>query len=245
MESFWLDVLKMLLRKGATAIATAAVTYGVLEPGQSEWFIAGLVTFGASVVWSLWQRYKDRLFFLTALESAPGTSPQTVKMQAKLDPPKVLSVLLPFVLAAGLLAPACATAPNATPAQRFFINAADANHALAANSKTLTTRLKEANSTDCDLQTEGMQPCLSDDSWAHWKSGLNVAATYGEALTKAISVADIVAARARVAAIIGVLSDLINNGTVRLREDERLIAVSLLTAAKTAFAVLANDGGVQ
>jgi hypothetical protein len=86
------DILETLLRKGLTVVATYLVTVGVLTEGQATEVIAGLVLVGVSIAWSLYQRYKDRLNFLTALEAPPGTSERTVKKElAKApDAPSVL-----------------------------------------------------------------------------------------------------------------------------------------------------------
>lgn len=104
MDTFWMDLLKMFLRKGASAIAAALITYGFVEADKQEWLIGGLVAFGASVAWSIYQRYKDKLVFLAALELPPGATPAQAKAAAKLDPPKLLSVVLPLLLVTGLCA---------------------------------------------------------------------------------------------------------------------------------------------
>jgi hypothetical protein len=85
------DILESLLRKGATGLATYLVTVGLLTEGQATEVIAGLVLLGVSVGWSIYQRYKDRLRFLTAIEAPPGTTEAGVKELAKLpDAPSTL-----------------------------------------------------------------------------------------------------------------------------------------------------------
>lgn len=85
------DIIETLLRKGLTVVATYLVTVGLLTEGQATEAVAGLVLVGVSIAWSLWQRYKDRLHFLTAIEAPPGTPEKVVKETAKsMDAPSVI-----------------------------------------------------------------------------------------------------------------------------------------------------------
>lgn len=85
------DILSSLLRKGLTSAAASLVTWGLLTDEQAKGVVTGLVLFGLSVAWSIWQRYKDRLWFLTAIEAPPGASESDVKKAAKsIDAPSVL-----------------------------------------------------------------------------------------------------------------------------------------------------------
>jgi hypothetical protein len=85
------DILESLLRKGLTTVAASLVTWGVLTNEQATGVISGVVVFGVSIAWSVYQRYKDRLRFLTAIEAPPGTSEKVVKEMAKApDAPSTL-----------------------------------------------------------------------------------------------------------------------------------------------------------
>jgi hypothetical protein len=98
------DILESLLRKGSTAIATYLVTMGLLTEGQATEVVAGLVLLGVSIAWSIYQRYKDRLVLLTAIEAPPGTSEKQVKELAKLpDAPSTLGVLLAVALSTSVV----------------------------------------------------------------------------------------------------------------------------------------------
>jgi hypothetical protein len=99
MNPLFRDILESLLRKGATGLATYLVTVGLLTEGQATQVVAGLVLLGVSIAWSVFQRYKDRLEFLTAIKAPPGASEKQVKEMAKLpSAPSTLGVLLVVVL---------------------------------------------------------------------------------------------------------------------------------------------------
>jgi hypothetical protein len=96
------DFLATIFRKLLTSAAAALVTYGWITPEQSEAYVAGLVIFLVSLVWSLWQRYKDRLEFLTAIISPQDSTEAEVKAAAKTDIAPPVTKTLVVLLAAGM-----------------------------------------------------------------------------------------------------------------------------------------------
>jgi len=67
-------MLGSLLRMVLLGIFATLIEKGVWTEGQIETLAVGLAGFIAVAVWALWNHYKARLKFLTALESPAGTT---------------------------------------------------------------------------------------------------------------------------------------------------------------------------
>jgi hypothetical protein len=152
------DILESLLRKGSTAIATYLVTVGLLTAGQATEVVAGLVLLGVSIAWSIYQRYKDRLAFLTALEAPPGTSEKVVKEMAKQpDAPSTLGVLLVIAIGASALGTtACGKryAPGTTVTQAMAYELDEGLKPLVATQQKVIAAVDAACSPQATDKTE-------------------------------------------------------------------------------------------
>ncbi len=75
------------------ALLGPALTWIALRIGMDEGdaTVATLALTGVllNVAWVLWVKYRDRLKFLTALESSPNTPEAVVQAMTKFDPPSV------------------------------------------------------------------------------------------------------------------------------------------------------------
>lgn len=78
MNPLWKPLALSFVRKLVTIAATALVTNGWMDPSASDEVIAGVSLLIVSVVWSAWDRYRERAAFTAALESAPGTPVERV-----------------------------------------------------------------------------------------------------------------------------------------------------------------------
>lgn len=58
---------------------------GIWETGQATEYMGALAAALVTLGWALWSRYKDRLYFLKALELPSGATPQDVKEAVKAD----------------------------------------------------------------------------------------------------------------------------------------------------------------
>ena len=82
----------------------ALIQRGVFTEDQVGQLAVGLAGFVSVVAWALWKRYHDRLKFLTALESPPGTTEAAVKAKVSEGMgAKVLALVLAVALGAGLV----------------------------------------------------------------------------------------------------------------------------------------------
>lgn len=84
MAQLLITMLGSLLRMALLAAFGALIQRGVWTEGQVEQVALGLAGLIAVAAWALWNHYKNRLKFLTALESPAGTSEAHVidKMKA-------------------------------------------------------------------------------------------------------------------------------------------------------------------
>jgi len=77
------NIAGSVTRWALTALAAFLVRKGVIEGGSAEAIVAGAGVGLASLTWSLWLKYKDRLHFLTALSMPVGSTEEDVKTAAK------------------------------------------------------------------------------------------------------------------------------------------------------------------
>jgi hypothetical protein len=101
------DFIGTILRKALTSVAVFLVTYGWITPEQSEAYVAGLVLFLLGLGWSLWQKYKERLWFLTAIIAPANSTEAEVKALSKTESApsvtKTMGVLLVCALSLSML----------------------------------------------------------------------------------------------------------------------------------------------
>lgn len=109
MNPLFAQALGSIIRWLLTFAAGYFVEQGIWTQGDADRYVAGAVLAILALLWSLWQKYRSHIRFLTALDLPAGSSPEKVTeavgrgMGAK---------LLVFVLAATVAAGAagCATA---------------------------------------------------------------------------------------------------------------------------------------
>lgn len=117
------DFLIATLRHWLTMAGMWLLTKGYLGGNDSdiEKYASGLALLTVAFIWSYWNKYKNRINFLTALESPAGTDEQTVKTRAKNFPPSTFPPSAAVVLlVAGLTAVSCASAPKSPVSQVAF-----------------------------------------------------------------------------------------------------------------------------
>ena len=119
--------LGAIIRWGLTFLAGYLVRYGVWSSGESEAYVAAASIAGATLIWSLWQKYKTRLKFLTALDMPAGTSEKKVDDRIKSGGGVAPVILLAVALGAGALGlTSCAkTPPNLSPGTISAVKAAE------------------------------------------------------------------------------------------------------------------------
>lgn len=76
-------MLGSLLRMVLLGIFAALIERGVWSKDQVEQIAIGLGGFFITAIWALWNHYKTRIKFLTALESPAGTSEEHVILKMK------------------------------------------------------------------------------------------------------------------------------------------------------------------
>lgn len=86
-------MLSAWLGAALRALIGPALTWVALRIGMDEGdaTVATLALTGVllNVLWVLWTKYKDRLKFLTALESPSWATEDAIKARASVDPPSV------------------------------------------------------------------------------------------------------------------------------------------------------------
>lgn len=105
-ERFFGSVVRFLL----AGVTGYLVRKGVIDNSLGEEVLAAAAIGIPTLLWSLWQKYKERLKFLKALDVPAGTSERQVEIALKsgLNPPSSTSlVLLGLILALGISSVAC------------------------------------------------------------------------------------------------------------------------------------------
>lgn len=117
MPALFAAILGSFIRFGLTALATWLVTKGVWSTNDSSEFVTGLTIALVTLIWSLWQKYRGHIKFLTALDLPAGSSPEQVKekMQTRAFTFMLLIAALGFSSTA-------ATCRNGTPRHDSVVN---------------------------------------------------------------------------------------------------------------------------
>lgn len=125
MNPLLVEALGSIVRWLLAGAAGWLVQHGVWSAAQSQTYVmaAGLALL--SLGWSLWQKYRSRLHFLTALESPAGTTESAVTDKIKNGTGATLALVLGAVLGAGVVVSSCASAPivSATGAEHVAVTA--------------------------------------------------------------------------------------------------------------------------
>lgn len=79
MPPLFAAIVGSFVRFGLAALATWLVSQGVWTQAAASDYVAGLTLGVVSLAWSIWQKYRGRLQFLTALEAPAGTTEEAVK----------------------------------------------------------------------------------------------------------------------------------------------------------------------
>lgn len=79
----WKSIAGAVARWALTGLGALLVRQGVVEQNAVDALIAGAGVVLAALAWSLYQKYKGRLHFLTALQAPPTSSEADVKEQAR------------------------------------------------------------------------------------------------------------------------------------------------------------------
>lgn len=88
MNPMFQAALGAILRWGLTFLAGWFVQHGIWTGNEAEAYVAGAAVAVLTLLWSLWNKYRSRVKFLTALTMAPGST--EVNVEARIaDPSKV------------------------------------------------------------------------------------------------------------------------------------------------------------
>lgn len=163
------------------------VQHGIWSQSAADNYVAAAALALASLVWSLWQKYKSRLHFLTALSLPAGTEEDTVRAEVKAGRAVVPLILL-VALGGGMLAlPGCSpkTNPALSPSGQAAANAdafvkrlgelqaaamdAEANHALSTE---VAGYIVAATVEGAQIAKDGQSGWLVAlrGSWERWKT---------------------------------------------------------------------------
>lgn len=112
--------LGAILRWGLTILATLFVNHGIWTQSEAAGYVVGASLGLLTLGWTLWNKYKGRVKFLTALKMQPGTTEAQVeaRVASTLPNPPVSTPkdMAPLILVGLILfgASACAHAPKHT-----------------------------------------------------------------------------------------------------------------------------------
>jgi hypothetical protein len=102
------EAIGSILRWLLAGAAGWLVQHGIWTQAQSQTYIMAAALAVLSLGWSLWQKYKSRVHFLTALEVPAGTSEDAVKFRVADGRGASLTVLcLAALLGGGMLVSSC------------------------------------------------------------------------------------------------------------------------------------------
>jgi hypothetical protein len=105
--------LGSILRAALAGAAGYLVNQGIWTADAADQYLAAAVLAILTVAWSLWVKYKDRIKFLTALESPAGTTEAKVDATIKTGMGATLTVLVLAVAIGSLSLAGCG--PKAKP----------------------------------------------------------------------------------------------------------------------------------
>ncbi len=78
-----------VVRWSLTAVGAWLVSKGIVNEADFNQVVVGIAAGGAALAWSLWNKYKQRLLVLLALDLPPGTSEEKLKQKAGSSSPGV------------------------------------------------------------------------------------------------------------------------------------------------------------
>ena len=78
MNPLFVSIMGSFIRWGLTILAAWLVDHHVWSSGEATSYVTGLTLGVVTLAWALWNRYKSRIKFLTALELPGGSSEQHV-----------------------------------------------------------------------------------------------------------------------------------------------------------------------
>lgn len=137
---------------------------------------------------------------------------------------RVLFVLLPLLII--------------TSCGGFIHSASVADKVLAENAVTVRLAVDAAHREDCDLQTPGVQPCLSDADYTKARAAFSDLGKAGLAFGAALRAGNEADARTQAKAVIDLAKRLLDDQVVRLPADAQLVAQTALTTIQTVFVAL-------
>ena len=105
------QALGAIVRWALTFLSAWFVQHGIWTSENATEYSAGAALAIVALGWSLWQKYKNRLKFLTALESPPGTTEAHVEAKVSTGTGATLGVLLALGLSIGVASCASAGGP--------------------------------------------------------------------------------------------------------------------------------------
>lgn len=109
MNPLLMEALGSIVRWLLAGAAGWLVQHGIWTSAQSQTYVMAAALAVLSLGWSLWQKYKSRVHFLTALQAPAGTSEDAVKTKVAQGLGVPLSVvLLVAALSAAVLVSSCA-----------------------------------------------------------------------------------------------------------------------------------------
>ena len=94
MNPLIVTMLGAVLRMGLLGLFATLIEKGIWTEGQVETLAVGLAGFLATAIWALWNHYKTRLKFLTALDMPPGTTEAKVNATLKAGGGATLTTLV-------------------------------------------------------------------------------------------------------------------------------------------------------
>jgi hypothetical protein len=110
MNPLLLEALGSIMRWLLAGAAGWLVQHGIWTQAQSQTYVMAAALAVLSLGWSLWQKYKSRIHFLTALELPAGSDEGAVKAKIANGTGAPLVVLfLAAVLGAGVMVSSCAS----------------------------------------------------------------------------------------------------------------------------------------
>ena len=85
------QALGSIIRWALTFVAGYLVEHGIWTQADAQTYVAAAALAATALLWSLWQKYKSRIHFTTALEMPAGATEQQVhaKVAAGMGAPVV------------------------------------------------------------------------------------------------------------------------------------------------------------
>jgi hypothetical protein len=87
-----------VVRKLLTGLGVVLVERGWISGDDWNLLLGGTIAVAAAVMWGIWEKYKSRLGFLTALNLPAGSTPEDVKAMSKRGNQSVWSIIALLIL---------------------------------------------------------------------------------------------------------------------------------------------------